>query len=48
MTISQQTNGKIEGWVLRSYFNGTLEKDLIPYAEYWVRRLNLNKTSIII
>lgn len=48
MTIAQQTNGQIEGWVIRDYFNGTLEKELQEYAEYWITRLNLTKHSTII
>ena len=48
MTISHRTNGQIETWVLRDYFNGTLEKSLVFYASYWANRLNLTKYSTII
>ena len=48
MNISLRTNGQVEAWVLRAYFNNTLEKGLIVYASYWVNRLKLTKFSTII
>lgn len=48
MNISQITSGQIEAWVLRAYFNNTLEKGLIIYASYWANKLKLTKFSTII
>ena len=39
MSISQRTNGQIEDWVLEALREGTLEKALIPWAQYWHFRL---------
>lgn len=46
-SIAQRTNGQIEAWVIKSYFDGTLENELKNYALYWINRLNLTKHSYI-
>ena len=37
--IACWTNGQIEDWVIEQLKKGTLEKDLIKYAQYWHYRL---------